>query len=79
MEILNQIIIFVKKHSTKLKKIIVSNKTKIKEDLNLDSLVIMKIVIDIEDYFNITFDPHDFDHIETLGHLVSLVEKKQNL
>ena len=79
MEVLKQIIIFIKKHTNKFKNFKITAATKIKDNLNLDSLLIMKIAIDLEDFFKITFNPNDFNNIETLGDLVKLVIAKKQL
>ena len=71
-----EIIDLIKKHNHKTKNYEFSMESNLKNDINLDSLTIMKILIDLENKFNIIFEPNDFDEIITLGDLVTFIKTK---
>lgn len=49
--------------------------TKVKEDLDADSLDIFQIINDIEDEFNVKIE--DTDAVSTVGDVVKFVEENQ--
>jgi acyl carrier protein len=49
--------------------------TKLLRDLQLDSLKQLALVIELENEFEICFDPEDEDGLETVGHVVDLVQR----
>jgi acyl carrier protein len=46
------------------------------EDLKLDSLNLLTLATEVEDHFEICLDEDDEATLVTVGHLVTLVEKK---
>ena len=46
------------------------------EDLELDSIRLLTLAMEIEDHFEICLDEEDEEAIETVGDLVELVERK---
>jgi acyl carrier protein len=47
------------------------------EEVDMDSLDLMEIVIDVEKEFDLAFEDDELKGIETLGALVALVERHQ--
>ena len=47
------------------------------EDLVFDSLILVELIVDLEDRFDIEIDESDLDpgHIKTVGQIYSLVDK----
>ncbi|MDX1630807.1 MAG: acyl carrier protein [Thermoanaerobaculia bacterium] len=46
------------------------------EDLDLDSVGLLTLAVEVEDRFRICLDPEDEDGIRTVGDLVGVVEEK---
>ena len=51
--------------------------TKIKEDLNADSLDVVELIMDIEDAMGIKVDDEDATEMSTVGDIVKYIEAKQ--
>lgn len=47
------------------------------EDLNLDSLTLVDVVLDMEDQFKIKIAETDMQQVSTVGDLTELVSRKQ--
>jgi len=47
------------------------------EDLELDSIRLLTLAMEIEDHFEICLDEEDEETIETVGDLVEIVERKR--
>lgn len=52
----------------------VTRHTKLVGDLNLDSLRLLELVLEIEDLFGVTLEEKRFDVCETLGELIDYVK-----
>ncbi len=46
------------------------------EELELDSLDLTSLAIEVEDHFRITLDAEEEEHIETLGDLVAAIGRQ---
>jgi len=46
------------------------------EDLNLDSLKLLTLAVEIENHFRICLDPEDDHELETVGDLVHAISRK---
>jgi len=46
------------------------------EDLELDSLRLLTLAVEVENHFRICLDEQDEDEIETIGDLVRVIERK---
>jgi len=46
-------------------------------DLNLDSLALFEIVIDLEEYFGLRISDEDVDRIKTLDDIVQFIKKHE--
>ena len=46
------------------------------EDLELDSLRLLTLAVEVENHFRICLDEEDEDEIETIGDLVRVIERK---
>ncbi len=46
------------------------------EDLELDSLRLLTLAVEVENHFRICLDEEDEDEIETVGDLVRVIERK---
>ncbi len=46
------------------------------EDLELDSIQLMTLAIEVEDHFRVALDPEDEEAIATVGDLVDVVSSK---
>ena len=56
---------------------VITENTKLREDLNIDSLDAVEIAMLLEDKLDIILDEGDLDEVSTVGDLVSVVEKIQ--
>jgi acyl carrier protein len=50
--------------------------TKLIDDLSINSAHIVDIILDIENKFNITLAEKDMEVMDTVGHCITIVEKK---
>lgn len=48
--------------------------TKLREDLQADSISVMEMILTFEDTFNQTISDEDFDKIQTIGDVVNCIE-----
>lgn len=48
------------------------------KDLNVDKLELTDLILKIQQSFNFTLEPEDFDKIKTVTDLVSLIETKSD-
>ncbi len=53
--------------------------TRLREDLNADSLVLAEFVFLLEDLFGIVLDNEEIEKVRTLGDLQSLVKRKSGV
>ena len=51
--------------------------TKIKEDLNADSLDVVELMMDLEENFGITISDEEATKMSTIGDIVSYIEANQ--
>ena len=51
--------------------------TKIKEDLNADSLDVVELMMDLEENFGITISDEEATQISTIGDIVKYIEAHQ--
>ncbi|PAE18285.1 acyl carrier protein [Robertmurraya siralis] len=56
----------------------ISKETFLKEDLLIDSINIISLMIELEEYFNIVIEDHEIteEHFKTVGSLYHLIESK---
>ena len=52
--------------------------TKIKEDLNADSLDVVELMMDLEENFGITISDEDATQMSTIGDIVKYIEEHQD-
>ncbi len=55
----------------------ITEKSRLKEDLNADSASIMMLVMDIESEFNIEIEDDAIERVKTVGDMVRYIEEKQ--
>ena len=60
------------------KKIEVTVKTNIQEDLGIDSIALMEFIITLEDEFNLNIPDEDVEDIQTMGELVDYLSRRLN-
>ena len=48
------------------------------EDLGFESVTMMQLIIEVEDFFKINFDNVDFDNVSTVGKMYEYIIKKIN-
>ena len=53
--------------------------TKIKEDLNADSLDVVELMMDLEENFGITISDEEATQMSTIGDIVKYIEEHQDL
>ncbi|RHA22620.1 acyl carrier protein [Streptococcus mutans] len=58
------------------KKIEVTVKTNIQEDLGIDSIALMEFIITLEDEFNLNIPDEDVEDIQTMGELVDYLSRR---
>ncbi len=56
--------------------IIVHERTNIRNDLDLDSLDLMSIVMEVEDAYNISFSIEDMAKITTVNDVMEIIKEK---
>ena len=54
----------------------VSTATKLREDLNVDSLDAVQLIMDLEDLFSISINDDEAQSFKTVGDIVTFVEAK---
>ena len=54
----------------------ISNEANLQTDINLDSLDIVEIVIDLEDRFGISIDEEHLEKFATINNIVDYIERK---
>ena len=52
--------------------------TKIKEDLNADSLDVVELMMDLEENFGITISDEEATQMSTIGDIVKYIEEHQD-
>ena len=52
--------------------------TKIKEDLNADSLDVVELMMDLEENFGITISDEEATQMRTIGDIVKYIEEHQD-
>jgi acyl carrier protein len=55
-----------------------NEQTRLVADLNLDSLAMFEIVIDLEEAFGLQISDEDIDKIKTIGDILEYVERAVN-
>lgn len=55
----------------------ITENTRLREDLNIDSLEAVEIAMLLEDKLDIILEENDMDDVVTVGDLVSVIEKIQ--
>ena len=55
---------------------LVTEDTGLTNDLQLDSLKQLTLVVELENYFRIRFDSGDEEGLETVGDIVSLIDRR---
>lgn len=55
----------------------ITEKSRLKEDLNADSASIMMMVMDIESEFNIEVEDDAIERVKTVGDMVRYIEEKK--
>jgi len=55
----------------------ITENTRLREDLSIDSLEAVEIAMLLEDKLNIILEENDMDDVVTVGDLVSVIEKIQ--
>jgi acyl carrier protein len=54
----------------------VSGKTRLREDLNVDSLDAVELIMELEDTFNVKISDDEAQKLKTIGDIVSFIEPK---
>jgi acyl carrier protein len=54
----------------------VSDKTRLREDLNVDSLDAVELIMELEDTFNVKISDDEAQKLKTIGDIVSFIEPK---
>ena len=54
----------------------ITEESKLKEDLGIDSLASMQLILDMEKQFNIHVEDEEVMEIETVADVIALLEKK---
>ena len=54
----------------------ISPATNLSDDLHINSSNIVDIVLDAENKFDIIFEDKDFEHLQTVGNCIAIVEEK---
>lgn len=54
----------------------VSGATRLREDLNVDSLDAVELIMELEDTFNIKISDDEAQKLKTIGDIVSFIEPK---
>jgi acyl carrier protein len=72
MDIYQQLETLLKK---KVKKHDITADAKLKE-LGIDSLELLSIVVELEDSFSVTFEDDELSKLETVGDVISTIERK---
>jgi len=54
----------------------ISTASKLQEDLQLDSLDVVELLMDIEDASLQDLDPNTFENCKTVGDLINILERK---
>jgi acyl carrier protein len=54
----------------------VTKATRLREDLNVDSLDAVQLIMDLEDLFNVKISDDDATSFKTVGDIVSFLERK---
>ena len=55
---------------------IIQDESKLIEDLGFESVTMMQLIIEAENYFGIEFYDVSFEEIETVGQMYSFIEKR---
>ncbi len=55
----------------------IDSRTELIMDLNLDSLALFEIVIDLEEYYDLQISDEDVDRIKTVGDIVDFIDHKR--
>ncbi|NLO34930.1 MAG: acyl carrier protein [Clostridiaceae bacterium] len=53
-----------------------SEHTDLIQDLNMDSLALYELVIELEEHYHVQITDEDIDRIKTLGDIISYIERK---
>ncbi|MCX7923046.1 MAG: phosphopantetheine-binding protein [Clostridia bacterium] len=77
MSILNKIAVLLQAKLPSLSGAEITEQTRLKEDLALDSLRLVDFLINLEEHFNIIFNESDLEPstLKSVGDLVALVER----
>lgn len=71
----NQIKVLVfEKSNVDLEKI--NDKSKLQDELGIDSLDIVELVMELEEMFECTIPDEDYEHTQTFGELIEIVENR---
>jgi acyl carrier protein len=54
----------------------VSSTTRLREDLNVDSLDAVELIMELEDTFNVKISDDEAQKLKTIGDIVSFIEPK---
>jgi acyl carrier protein len=54
----------------------VSSTTRLREDLNVDSLDAVELIMELEDSFNVKISDDEAQKLKTIGDIVSFIEPK---
>lgn len=57
----------------------VTDQTTLRKDLDLSSLQAVTLVMDLEDEFGVTIEDEEIESLETVGDVLAMVTKKQEL
>ena len=55
----------------------IDGRTELIMDLNMDSLALFEIVIDLEEYYDLQISDEDVDRIKTVGDIVDFIVHKK--
>ncbi len=77
MNIKEELVSLIKCNCGSSKEICISENTDFIQDLQMDSIAIMQLIVDAEEYFNISFDDVDLltENFSQFGKFSRLIEK----
>ena len=77
MNIQNELIHLLQENNGNPKEILLSEKTDLIKDLQMDSVAVMQLIVDVEEYFQISFNDVDLlaENFSELGNFCRLIGK----
>jgi acyl carrier protein len=78
-EIMEKVVdLLMKEADTDLEKDKITESTRLRDDLGLDSMQAVTLIMDMEDEFDISVEDEEVAEIKTVGELVKIITEKQS-